>query len=109
MYNYGLTRKFNKMKKEIYIVTISSANYCGAEDHCAVWACSEEDAMELAQEYAEEYYYEQDSDQYMEENDGEEADGGYGNVNCAVALKGSSFEEFYADEAQRNAYYPLIN
>lgn len=96
--------------KEIYIVEFSSANYCGAPEHCAVMAESEEEAMSNAAvlDYADNFYYEQDSDQYGEENDGEESEMGYAQIDSAVALVGSDFEEYYSDETQRNAFYPMV-
>lgn len=99
------------MTKEIYIVEFSSANYAGAPEHCAVWAECEEDAMsdEDVIEHAETFYREQDEEQFMDENDGGVCDDAYASIDSAVALKGSEFEEFYADEAQRNAFYPLVN
>lgn len=92
--------------KEIYIVEFSSANYCGAPEHCAVMAESEWDAMsnKAVLDYAANFYYEQDSEQ----NDGEEPEGGYAQIDSAIALVGSDFEEYYADETQRNAFYPMV-
>lgn len=97
------------MEKEIYIVTFSSANYAGAPEHCAVMATSEEDAMSNNDvlEWAETYYREQDEDQYQDENDGEEAEG-YACIDSAVALVGSEFEEYYANDRQREAFYPMV-
>lgn len=96
--------------KEIYIVTFSSANYAGAPDYCAVMAECEEDAMSDSAilDYAANFYYEQDSEQFMEENEGEEPEEGYAVIISAVALVGSEFEEYYADETQRSAFYPMI-
>ena len=94
--------------KEIYIVTFSSANYAGAPEYCAVEAESEEDAMlnSAVQEYAEDFYREQDEEQYEDEN-GEPAEG-YSYIDSAVALVGSEFEEYYANGTQRNAFYPMV-
>jgi hypothetical protein len=109
MYNYGLTRKFNIMTKEIYIVTFSSANYAGAPEYCAVMADSEEDAIsnEDVYEHAETYYREQDEEQYQEETDGECCDC-YASIDSAIALVGSEFEEYYANEEQRRSFYPMV-
>ena len=108
MYNYGLSKEFKRnIMREIYIVQISSANYAGAPDHCAVMASSEDEAMDLARPYAEQYYYEQDSEQWLDENDNEEAEE-YSTVDYAVPLVGSEYEEYYANEVQRNAFYPMV-
>lgn len=98
------------MQKEIYIVTFSSANYCGAPEYCAVMATSEFDAMSNSGvlDYAEDFYREQDEEQFLEENENEEPDMGYATIESAVRLIGSDFEEFYANEKQRFAFYPMV-
>ena len=98
------------MEKEIYIVTFSSANYAGAPEHCAVMATSEADAMSNSDllYYASDFYYEQDNEQFLEENEGEEPEDGYACVDSAVALVGSEFEEYDVNERQRNAFYPMV-
>lgn len=97
------------MEKEIYIVTFSSLNYCGASEHCAVMAVSEQDAMsnDAVLAYAEDFYRDQDEEQYEEEN-GEACEEGYSVIDSAVALIGSDFEEYYADEQQRTHFYPMV-
>lgn len=98
------------MNKEIYIVTFSSANYCGAPEYCAVMAVSEQDAMsnDAVLAHAEDFYREQDEEHYREENDGEDSEYGYSTIDGAVALVGSDFEEYYADEQQRATFYPMV-
>lgn len=98
------------MEKEIYIVEFASANYACAPEYCAVMADSEEDAMsnDAVLDYAAEFYYEQDSEQYMDEHDGEEPEDGYAVINSAVPLVGSEYEEYYANEEQRRNFYPLV-
>ena len=96
------------MNKEIYIVEFSSANYCGAPSHCAVMASSSEEAIEKATDWAEEYYCEQDREQLEEEGHLCDDYDAYAAMGEAVPLIGSEFEEYYADEDQRNAYYPMV-
>lgn len=94
--------------KKLYIIEFNSANYCGASDHCLVWAKDEVDAEEIFGEigYGENYYYEQDSEQYLEEN-GEDPDF-YCNFVKAELVKGSDYESYVNDPSQA-CYYPLIN
>ncbi len=96
------------MKKELYVVEFDSVNYCGAPEHCRVWAESEDDAMDEAAQYADDFYREQDEEQYMDEHDGEDADT-YGNVLSAVLQKGSKYEQWIADPVQAATFYPIVN
>jgi hypothetical protein len=94
---------------ELYIVTFSSANYAGAPEYCSVWADSVSSAENNLNvlEYAENFYYEQDSEQYIDDN-GEDAEC-YSVIKEAVALAGSEFEEYYANKDQRDSFYPCVN
>lgn len=104
------------MKKELYVVEFSSSNYAGAPEHCRVWAESEETAIEAASDYAHDFYYQQDSDQWYEENTSEQEDedyynepGSWATLNHAFPQAGSSFEKFIADAEQAEAFYPIVN
>ena len=101
------------MQKELYVVEFSSANYAGAPEHCRVWAESEEDAMDAASQYANEYYYEQDAEQWYEENgdDEDEGDGpgGWATVDRAFLQAGSAFEKYIDDPEQAEAFFPIVN
>lgn len=103
------------MQKELYVVEFSSANYAGAPEHCRVWAFSEEDAKDAASEYAHEFYYEQDAEQWYGENrdedDEEEGNGpgGWATVDRAELQSGSRHEEFIADPEQAANFYPIVN
>lgn len=99
------------MKKELYVVEFSSANYAGAPEHCRVWAESEEDAFEQATQYAEDFYYEQDQEQWEEENPDmvDEGPGAWATMDKAEPQKGSEHEEFIADPQQAEMFYPIVN
>lgn len=93
--------------RELYVVCFESANYAGAGDTCMAWATSEKEAMGAAAQFAEEFYYEEDQDQYIEEN-GEDDGVMYANVTSAVLLKGSQYEEYQKDPSQAS-FYQLVN
>lgn len=58
----------------LWLVYFESAYYCGYGSHCVVKAESAAVAEELAQEYADTYYHEEDREQYAEENGDDAAD-----------------------------------
>jgi hypothetical protein len=99
------------MKKELYVVEFSSANYAGAPEHCRVWAYNEDDAKDEATSYAEDFYMEQDQDQWEEENPDmiDEGPGAWASMDSAVPQKGSEYEEFIANPEQALAFYPIVN
>lgn len=99
------------MKKELYVVEFSSANYAGAPEHCRVWAESEDDAKDVAEQYAEEIYCEQDQEQWEEENPDmvDEGPGSWATIDRAVLQAGSEYEEYIADPVQAEAFYPIVN
>ena len=92
----------------LYVVEFESANYYGAPSHCLVWAFGEDDAKMESDQYAEEYYYEEDIDQYLEEN-GDDEDATWSVTNSAVLLEGSKYAEYVEDENQQQAYYQVVN
>ncbi len=94
------------MEKELYIVEFASANYAGGASHCLVWATSEDAAEEAAWEYAENYYYEEDGDQLIE--DGYDQSDACSVINWAELVEGSEFEEFVKDPSQAE-FYPEVN
>lgn len=95
------------MEKQIYIITYSSAHYCGYPSNCLVLATDEDDAVAIADQHMYETEYEQNSDQF--EEDGIDADGDMiYMVDKVELLAGSEFEEFEKDEGQRFCY-PKIN
>ena len=95
------------MQKELYVVCFESMNYAGAGETCMAWATSEEEAMEVAAQHAEEFYYEQDQEQYVEEN-GDDEDVMWATVTSAELLKGSRYEEFQKDPSQ-SSFYQIVN
>lgn len=94
--------------KQLYVIYFTSANYCGYGEHCVVWAENEEKAREIAAPYAEAFYYEDDYNQYVEENDGEDADA-WASINTVELLIESDSYEFYQDKEQRESFYPCVN
>lgn len=95
------------MQNQTYIVTFSSANYCGAPDHCVVRAPDEGIARELAETYCEDFYYDQDSEQYEEEH-GESADI-YSNIDSVELLdEENEHWPYYLNSEQRANFYPLV-
>jgi hypothetical protein len=91
--------------KELYVVEYESARWAEAPSHCVVWANSEDDAIDKATPHAEETLAEQYSD-HEYEGDGDDP---HATINFAEVLKGSEFEEYYADEVQRLNFYPCVN
>lgn len=100
------------MEKELYVVYFESANYAGYGEHCLVWATSEDEARESSEvnEYAEDFYREQDEDAYYEDNDIDPDDLVEGitwsRVMTVEKLTGSEHEEYVAKQP---AYYPIVN
>ncbi len=93
--------------RELYVVYFESANYAGYGEHALVWASSVEEALadeQLAQ-HAEEFYYEQDGDQYLEEH-GDDDGVVWAYIGSALPLKGSEFEQYVAKQPQ---LYPVVN
>lgn len=97
------------MKKELYVVQISSTNYAGAPEHCRVWAESEEDAMEAASAYANDFYYEQDADQWYSELEEDADTENWASIDHAVLQEGSVHEKYIADPKQAQNFYPIVN
>jgi hypothetical protein len=99
------------MEKVLWVVYFESANYCGAGEYCLVWATTEDDANEAATCYAENYFYEQDIDQYLEENDGEGDGVMYASLIQAYELSSDEAEDirrYLLDETQKG-FYPIVN
>ena len=94
--------------KQLYVIYFESANYCGGGEHCVVWASSAEEAEDKAASYMNDFYYEEDYDQFAEDTDGEEADVWHTVISVEL-LSDSDSKEFYADPAQRAAFYPCVN
>lgn len=98
--------------KQLYIIEYESAHWCGGVSHCVAWAESEEEAQDAAEEHMETEMRELFSDQIEEEieENGEEFDSEpMSTVNWVKPLVGSDHEEYYADENQRNNFYPCVN
>ena len=93
--------------RELYIVEFESANYAGAGHTCLAWASSEDEARDAAFDYAEEFYYEQDNEQYYDEY-GTDEDILWATITSAQPLKGSDFEKYAADPSQAE-FYQIVN
>ncbi len=93
------------MEKELYIVEFCSANYAGASSHCLVWATSVLGAEALANQYAEEYYREEDGDQIADDGlDDEPAS----SIIGAELVEDSDHKEYVNDPSQVS-FYPVLN
>lgn len=92
-----------------YVVYFESANYCGAGEYCIVRAETVEEATVLASAYAEDYYYEEDGLQYVEDNGESNLVGViWATIVSIDLLEDSSVRDFvYMDEQQQ--FYPRIN
>ena len=94
--------------QRLWVVEFESMNYCGAASHCLVWAVDEDDAKMSSEEYAENYYFEEDGDQYLEDNEDDEGVI-WSTTTSAVLLEGSEFAEYVEDQSQQQAYYQFAN
>lgn len=83
--------------KELYVVYFESANYAGYGEWVLVWAHDEDEARDNSDmlDYAENFYYEQDADEYLEDNEDEDFEGPWANVVSVEPLRGSDSEEIY--------------
>lgn len=92
----------------LWVVEFESMNYAGAASHCLVWAFDEDDARDEASDYAEDWYFQEDGTQYLEEN--EDDDGViWSTITSTVLLEGSDFAEYVEDDHQQRAYYQIVN
>lgn len=97
------------MQKALWVVEFQSANYCGAEQYCLVWATSENNAHDEASSWVEEVFYEQDSEQYLEENgEDPEAYAYITNVYPLVSEEAEDIRRYLKDETQKQ-FYPIVN
>ena len=93
---------------KLWVIYFESANYCGYGEHCVVKAETEDEAREVASGYAEDFYYEQDSDQYYE--DYAEEDPEYWADIKTVELFDETHESWkYFKDPKQSSFYPLIN
>lgn len=99
------------MDKELWVVYFESANYCGYGEHCLVWATDSEGAKEAASEYAENYYYEQDTEQYMEDHGYENEEAWASFIKDPYPLSSEEAEDirgYLLNETQKR-FYPIVN
>ena len=101
-----MLKKRNTM---LWLAYFESANYCGYGEYCVVEASSEEEANEIASSYAEEQYFEQDNEQYVEEHGDEEEPVHWANIHWAVPFDEShDCWKYYIDPTQKQ-FFPKIN
>lgn len=96
---------------KLWLIYFESANYCGYGEHCVVRSKDEEDARDIAEGYANEFYHEQDYDQYVDEYGKEAADeeGFWANIQtCEEFDESHESWKYYIDPAQKS-FYPEIN
>lgn len=100
------------MEKELWVVYFESANYCGYGEHCLVWAWEEDEARDAASVWADEFYYEQDSAQWEEENpDESDEDVVWASITEAYPLASEEAEDirgYLLDDTQKQ-FYPIVN
>lgn len=95
--------------KQLYVIDYENARWCGGQLNCVVWADSEDEAILRAEEHMDQEQRELFSGDMDDEED-EEADNDVQyTVNSVELLKGSTCEEYYADEKQRAYFYPCVN
>jgi hypothetical protein len=107
--NARVTAEYREMEqKRLYVVEFESMNYAGAPSHCLVWATDEEDAKLESESFAEDWYYQEDGDQYLEDN--EDDDGViWSTTTSVVLLESSEFAKFVEDEQQQYAFFKVVN
>ena len=95
----------------MYVVEFESANYCGASENCLVWAFSEEDALDEATPWAEEFYREQDQSQWEDEHgDNEDSDEVvWASMRSAELLEDYEYADIVEDPIQQSNFYQLVN
>ena len=109
--NASARAQWNEVQKphyRLWVVEFESMNYAGAPSHCLVWAVDEEDAKMSSEEYTEDWYFQEDGEQYLEDH--KDDDGViWSTITSAVPLEGSDFAEYVEDENQQRAYYEIVN
>jgi hypothetical protein len=95
------------MKKQIYVITYSSAHYAGAPSNCLVLATDGDDARLEADGFMQEQEIENNYEQ-MTEDDISDDESAYF-VDKVELLKDSEHAEFVKDLQQQLTYYPKVN
>lgn len=94
---------------KLWLIYFESANYWGYGEHCVVQADSEDDAREIAYDHCNDFYYEQDSEQYIEENGSDEDVGSWADIQtCEEFDESHEYWKFYIDPGQ-SSFYPKLN
>ena len=101
---------FQNSEYRLYVVEFESANYAGAPEHCLVWAFNEEDAIDNATSWAEDFYREQDQSQWEDEN-GEEGidDQVWASMRSAELLEDYDYAHIVEDPEQQCNFYQVVN
>jgi hypothetical protein len=92
----------------MWIIYFESANYCGYGEYCIVNAETEDEARNIAEPYAESHYYDEDSDQYYQDYEGEEAECWASIMRVEEFGPEHDCWEYYQDPNQTH-FYPVIN
>jgi len=91
----------------LWIIYAESALYCGYGQHFVVEALNKSSAEFLADADMQEYFYEQDYDQAVEEGQKAEA-GTYSIMSCEPFGPDHESWEFYCDPGQ-SEFYTRVN
>lgn len=94
---------------KLWLGYFESANYAGFGEYCIAKAKTEDEARSVISAYAEDYYYEQDSDQWFEENEVCENDESWAEVVRVVEFDESHELWGYYKNPGQSSFYPEIN
>lgn len=91
----------------LWAIEFGNNHWCGGDSWCVVWADDEDEAVQLAVHFMDDYQYDLFSDHYEDEPDMD--DGVYAALKSVEPLEESRIYEFYLDPEQREAFYPCVN
>ena len=101
---------FHNSEYRLYVVEFESLNYCGAPEHCLVWAFNEGDAIDNANSWAEDFYREQDQSQWEDENGEEDIDDQmWASMRSAELLEDYEYAHIVEDPEQQRNFYQVVN
>lgn len=92
----------------LYILYYESANYCGYGQHAVVRANNETEAELLADGPMEDYFYEQDQDQYLEDY-GDDEGVTWANMRSCEELTPEHASWKYVVDPGQASFYDFVN
>ena len=109
MYNYGLTREFrNNMEKVLWVVEFMSYNYTSNSEYCIVWADSEYNAHVASAQYTEDFFFDKDYEQFLEDTGNLDCDIMWATTVEVTRLSSEQNEDILANILDTKRY-PIIN